>query len=405
MRTRIKQEDTRNPAVEESAPEVELLRRCLLPPSMQAEPARIRVLLEEDLSWDRVLELGGSHGILPLLYRHIESTPGHDVPDAVVQRLRDRAHSTTIRNLQYTDELHGIFEKFEEESIRAMPFKGPILAAVSYDDLSLREFHDLDVLVHRQDIPAAVDLLEARGYEWVRNAPRLDDSPLLGGPYTMPLVCEYKLERADLKVEVRWRVGQSQLPFGLGFETMWDRHDTVSVAGVDLPALDPEDRLLMLAYHGTKHRWHLLKWISDFAVSLEGTDIEWSRLFTRARTYGVERKLLIGTALVSSILDYTVPEWVDRRVRNDSVAEKLAASVAAAIEDEPERPSATERLVYNATASDSPRDAFRMLLHRDSLHPMVLEYECLPLPGAFHPLYYSVVPIRLTVQKLMKALR
>ena len=406
MRTRSSPEDQRDPAIEEYPPELELLVRCSLPPSMREETARIRSLLAEELSWERVIDLGGSHGILPLLYRHVETTPRHGVPDDVVQRLRDRARSTTVRNLQYTDELHGIFEAFEDESIRAMPFKGPILAAVSYDDLSVRQFGDLDVLVHREDIPAAVDILEARGHEWTRDAPRLDDSPLLGGPFTMPLACEYELERADQTVELRWRVGESQLPFGVRFETMWDRRDTVPVAGMELPVLDPHDRLLMLAYHGTKHRWHLLKWLSDFAVSLEGTDIDWSRLFHRARTHGVERKVLVAVALVTSVLDYTVPERVHRRVRDDGVAGKLAASVAAAIEaGEPERPSSTERLVYNARASDSPADTVRMLLRRNRLHPMLFEYERLPLPGVLHPLYYPVVPIRLTAQKLVKALR
>lgn len=406
MRTRSSGERPRNRPVEERAPEIELLLRCSLPPSMGAEPGRVRTLLGAELSWDRVLEIGGRHGVLPLLYRHVEAAPGHDVPDAVVERLRERADSTTVRNLRYADELHGIFEAFDEESIRAMPFKGPVLAEVSYGDLSLREFGDLDVLVHRRDVPAAVDALEARGYEWVEDAPRLDDSPLLGGPFTMPLLCEYQLERGDRTVEVRWRVGEPERPFGLGFETMWDRRDTASVAGVELPVLDPDDRLLMLAYHGTKHRWHLLKWIGDFAVTLERADTEWDELFRRAGTHGVERKLLVGIALVTSLFDLSIPERVERRVSQDGRAGELAASVVAEIEaGPPERPSSRERLVYNARATDSPTDALGMVLRRQHLHPTVYEYERLPLPGVCHPLYYPVVPVRLAAEKLVSAIR
>ena len=406
MGTETDSNSPRNRTLGGFGPEIELLVRCSLPPSMRAEPDRLRTLLDAELSWDDVLEIGGRHGVLPLLARSIDSVSEYRVPEEAIGRLEDRARSVEVRNLRYTRELHGIFDTFEDDGIRAMPFKGPMLASFSYGDLSMREFSDLDILVHRNDVPAAVDLLEARGYEWVGDAPRLDDSPLIGGPVTMPLVCEYELKRDDHTVEIRWRVGQSDLPFGIGFETMWDRHDVVPVAGVDLPALDPEDRILMLAYHGTKHRWHLLKWISDFAVSIEKTNPDWSRLFHRSRANGIERKLLVGIAVSVMLLGIEVPDRVEKRVRDDGRAGELAASLASWLRaGVPERPSLTRRLVYNAKAADSPLEASRMILQRPRLHPSLFEYKHVPLPGAFHPLYYSVVPFRLAAERLVKLVR
>ena len=386
--------------------ETELLLECCFPPAKKGETATVRELLQRDLRWEQLLDVGGKHGVLPLVARHVENAADHDVPEKVESQLRDRSRSVTVRNLQYVEELHTIFDAFEDEGIRAIPFKGPVLAASSFGDISLRAFTDLDVLVHRNDVPAAVDFLENRGYEWTRNAPRLDDSALLGGPVTRPLTCEYALERGEYTVEVRWRIGESGVPFGIGFETLWDRHDAVSVAGMELPALNPTDRLLMLAYHGTKHRWYLLKWVADFAVSVREIDPDWSRLLHRASSTGVERKLLVATALATSLFDLGVPERVERRVRDDDRAEALARTIAAEItEGAPERPSSTDRLLYNLGATDSRSAAVRMLFGRQRLHPSVFEYERLPLPGKFHPLYYPIVPIRLAGEGLVKAVR
>ena len=406
MGTVTNSETARIRTLEGFRPEIELLVRCALPPSMRRDHDRVRTLLDAELSWDDVLEIGGKHGVLPLLSRSIEAVPEHHVPEEHIERLEDHTRSVAVRNLRYTDELHGIFDAFESDGIRAMLFKGPVLASFSYGDLSMREFSDLDVLVHRDDVPAAVDLLEDRGYEWVRDAPRLDDSPLLGGPITMPLVCEYELERGDHMVEIRWRVGQSDRPFGIRFETMWERRDVVPVAGVDPPALDPDDRILMLAYHGTKHRWHLLKWISDFAISIERTTLDWSRVVRRARAHGIEPRLLVGIALSTTLLGIEVPDHVERRIREDGRAGELAASVAAEIGlDIPTRPSSRSRLVYNAKAADSTIEVSRMLLQRPRLHPSMFEYKHVPLPGELHPLYYPVVPVRLTAERLLNLFR
>lgn len=390
--------------------EVELLVRCADAAGVEDE-ARIRSLVAASPDWERVLELARTHGVTPLVNRTVRAVSRPDastgasdgvpeeVPEEVLARLADRTRSIAMRNLRSAGELHAILDAFEDRGIRALPFKGPVLARFAYGDVGLREFGDLDLLVHREDVREAVDVLEARGYEW-RDAPRRDDAALLGGPFTMSLVPEYGLRRRDLEVEVRWRVGDPDRPFGLDVETLWTRRETVAVAGEDVPALSPEDRLLVLAFHGTKHRWHLLKWICDFAASMEATDVAWPGLLRRAGRCGTERKLLVGVALADSLFGVDVPDGVERRLSDDArvatladrvVDDLLAGSVA--------RPDWTERAVYNARASDSAADVLRMLLRLSPLHPSLPEYRLLPLPGPLHPIYYPLRPLRLIAER------
>jgi hypothetical protein len=54
-------------------------------------------------------------------------------------------------------------ELLRESGIQTVPFKGPALAVQAYGDLSLRQYDDLDLLIHEADVPRAYQLLIANG--------------------------------------------------------------------------------------------------------------------------------------------------------------------------------------------------------------------------------------------------
>lgn len=374
--------------------EVELLVRCA-DLAIDDDDDRIRSLLSADLDWERVFDLGRGHGVLPILNRTLGSRFADEIPGTVISTLEKRTRSTALRNLRLGDELHAIADVFDDAGIRWLPFKGPVLAQAAYGDIGLREFKDLDVLVHRDDASQAVDLLETLGYELAIDGPRLDDSPLLGGPFTKPLLTEYTLWRGDTEVELRCSVGQADRPFSPAFQTLWSRRETVDVAGRELPALCPADRLLVLAFHGTKHNWHLLKWVCDFQAAVLASEIDWPWLFDRARDHETERKLRLGLALIETLFDSEAargcPANGERDERVAELTERVIESMGHGL---PTRPSKRDRFVFNAKASDSFRDCLSLLLGFSNLRPKILEYRLLPLPGVFHPLYYLVSPLR-----------
>ena len=58
----------------------------------------------------------------------------------------------------------GVLELLNSESITAVPLKGPILAKQAYGNVSLRQFCDLDILVHRAQVRRAKEVLATAGY-------------------------------------------------------------------------------------------------------------------------------------------------------------------------------------------------------------------------------------------------
>src|SRR5437867_6232608 len=110
-------------------PEHELLiysaRVCM--DSERAE--RIGVLLQQDIDWAYLFLMARSHGMMPLLYWHLNATCPDAVPTASMDYLRDYFHENAQRNLYLTGELRRLLKLFEAQGISAIPYKGPVLAA------------------------------------------------------------------------------------------------------------------------------------------------------------------------------------------------------------------------------------------------------------------------------------
>ncbi|RKS82368.1 putative nucleotidyltransferase-like protein [Haloarcula quadrata] len=360
--------------------------------------------IDDAPDWDRVVALARYHGVVQLLYEGLEAMARESgdeftVPAAVLTRLSSIVQGKRMRNLAFTTELQEILERFETRGVRAVPFKGPALSVAAYDDATVREYNDLDLLVHPEDIPAAADILEERGYEWRGGTPRLDDAALLGGPVTKAIVHEYEMRGPEFDVELRWRVGDAERPFSTSFGELWDRRDTVSVGGQPLPALAQPDRLLVLAFHGTKHRWYLLKWLCDFVAALEAAETDWPHVLVRARETGVERNLLLGAALARAVFGYALPAPLLDRLRSDGRVSELAEAVVESLAaGTPQAPTQFEAARFYLAASDSMTALVPLLLLHSSLHPTYSEYQFCPLPGPMHPLYYVIWPLRLLLE-------
>src|SRR5438128_4733751 len=99
-------------------------------------------LLEHGIDQDRLIRMAGPHGLLPLLYWHLGAIGPGVVSSAMLSRLREHFEANARRNLFLTAELLKVLRLLEACEIPAVPFKGPLLAASTYGNLSLRQFAD-----------------------------------------------------------------------------------------------------------------------------------------------------------------------------------------------------------------------------------------------------------------------
>src|SRR6185437_4652185 len=95
-----------------------------------------------------LLDLAATHIVRPLVYKGLRETCWRRIP-AEVQAAWDEAHQLlTGRNLFLTGELLRVTAEFHEAGISVAAVKGPVIAQMAHGDFLLRDFHDLDLLVH-----------------------------------------------------------------------------------------------------------------------------------------------------------------------------------------------------------------------------------------------------------------
>jgi len=349
-----------NPLAMSVRPEVELLLCCARPGADPARAERIRVLIQEGVDWDRLLRLARQHSVMPLLYQRLSAACPESVPQGLLDRLRGRFQANARRNVFLTKELLRLLSLLEAHGIPAIPLKGPTLAVSAYGDLALRQFSDLDILVPRQDVASAGDLLIAQGYH-----PR-DHQTDAQKIAALQVRFHRQFVRSDeALVELHWGLIDWQFSFSFDLDRVWERFETISLLGTEVRSLSPEDLLLFLCVHAAKpgHRWRRLGWICDVAGLLHAhPGLDWGRVMAEAQRLGSERRLLLGLRLAGDLLGTLLPEPVRGRMQSDPVVQMLAAQVCGRLGGSTDNRHTLEGPRFDLQVMERRRDRARFLL-------------------------------------------
>lgn len=374
-------------------PEAELLLCCARTRTDSEEAARIRALLGHDVDWDYLSRAAVENGVAPLLYRHLNAICPAAVPKRTLDQLRDNFHDNSRRNLFLTGELLRLLHLFETHKIPAIPFKGPVLAASIYGNLALRQFLDLDLIIHKEHIAKASELLIAQGYR-----PQFDLNRSQAAAYARwyPARC-FGREDGKVAVDLQWAIGSRDFGFRLDPESLWRQLEPISMGGKEVMTLSAENLLLILCVHGGKHAWERLGWICDIAELIRVCEgIDWQRVMDQARALRSERMLFLGLCLVSDLLKAKVPEEVRAIVRSDPAVRSLATEVRERLFRE-DAPGVLESWGFQVRIRDRLRDGCRYCFGL-VMTPTGLELTFMPLPALLFPLYYVLRPMRLLVK-------
>ena len=281
-------------------PEAELLLWSARISPEEERVAAIRALVAGGIDWDALLRLAMHNRIPTLLYQHLAAARVDGVPPEIMERLGGFFHQVTVRNMYLARELVALVDLFRTKGIEALPYKGPILAQSLYGNLGLRQFWDLDIVVHKEDVLRVKDLLVERGYKPERELSRAEETALLESD------CEYNFDSDDGRVhlEIHWRILPQ--PFVSRFDTrfVWDRAVTVDLVNTKTLTLPPEELFLILCMHGgDKHQWARLKWICDIARFIDtNRTIDWDQVLKDAAILGKTKTVFFALHLAASLL-------------------------------------------------------------------------------------------------------
>jgi len=282
-------------------------------------------LLPRVRDWEHVFRLASQHAVTPLLCQVLSPRVAGKIPAGAMTLRRVASRRLFLRNSQSLAVLMDILDLFERNEIPVTPLKGPSLAFQLYGESDLRASVDLDFLVRAEDVLRARDVLLSRGYQ--------TDFPTEPSQQAVYLRVRHDLRftrEGTFPVDLH----QTFLPafnrFAYDYGALWARLRRVRFNDRNMLVIPPEDLLLVLCAHGTKHVWGRLGWICDIARLLVRfrEEISWSRVDELATPLGAQRMVSLGVLLAHDLLDAPLPEAILTRVQNDKIAVRLASRVS-----------------------------------------------------------------------------
>jgi hypothetical protein len=376
-----------------------LAAACPNPGPAEVDRACVAMSQRASIDWERFIPLARSHGVLPLLYRHL-STDTFDarlVPDPALTLLRHEAEKTARRSLMLAGELVSLVRAFEDNEIRVVPLKGPVLAQQLYGSVALRRINDLDLLVAERDVERATALIVQQGHE----PPQSWGSDALDAMYRernhdVQLRSTTKPYCVELHYYVHHPLGSQHYTFA----TVEDTLERVPFFGVSISVMRAESLLVYLCVHGTQHVWERIEWVGGVAELLRGGRIsDWDRVGALARRFSAERALRSGLDLAQTLFDVPMPA---AELFGDRLARVAAQSVATRLARHPARiPGATERLVHQLRTDMGVRKRATRLWSTLFV-PTLPEMTGVPLPRVLTPLHYVLRPARLLLRRLRR---
>jgi hypothetical protein len=370
------------------------LLRALARPQTYVGADSIAMLSQDISCWDEVLRGATEHGILPALYCRLAENTCF-VPSDVLDRARREFERNAFHCMTNAEELLQVLSAFEKAGIEVMPFKGVVLGASAYGDMTHRIAGDIDLLIRHRDLQRASAMLRQRGYE-------LTTKTLQDGSPEPQHYFEYHFERPSdgMVLELRWRLDltQPRYRFELGLDWAWDQRRTIKLAGAEVPSLSPVKNILVLCMHGSKHWWSRLMWVCDVAQALKTErDIDWLALCGEAARVGLFRPLALGVMLATRLCGTVVPEEVLNRFERIRSMRVMATFLSEHLIAEPGRLPAG-RIPYNVQLLGF-RDRTAALLSLSFLRPNPQDRALIRLPKSLDALYYLVRPIRILLDR------
>ncbi|WP_190518578.1 nucleotidyltransferase family protein [Planktothrix sp. FACHB-1365] len=241
--------------------ELEVLLICANTQVNPENRQRLKTLLQENIDWVKLIEMANYHKVMPLLYSNLNGICPEAVPKPILTKLRLEFQFNTRKSLLLSGELVRLLNLFETQGIPLLPFKGPVLAAAAYGNLLLRQFSDLDILIHTSDIERSKALFLSEGYqmkiERVELTPE-QEKVFLRSDQIYQFVREaaypFLHPKKEILVELHWGIMPQYFSFPIDDQGLWENLDSLVIAGRTIPNLSPENAVLAIIGHGTKDR-------------------------------------------------------------------------------------------------------------------------------------------------------
>ena len=354
-------------------------------------------LCKEDINWLLFKEFVVQNRIYVIVYNTLKLIP-ENIPENVLSDLKELTIFTEKQSFFHSVLLQKLIITFLKKQISVLPFKGPALAQQVYNDVLIRPFSDLDILVKKRNALLAYRLLKNQGF-----IPQFE----LKDSQFEKYICDedhftFFEAKNKIYIELHWDIAGLYLSKTLTLHILAPFLETGLLNNFPISCLSPEALLVYLCVHGSKHGWEYLEQLFCVATLITSTEkFDWKKAHEISQNWRCQKMMLLGVYLAEKVFKSQIPDWIKSKIDKDNVIGTSAERVIQNLffSDKSKNNITNRFSFFHISIRDSFSDKLRYCM-RLLFRPTDKEWLYFPVPAALSFIHYGLRPLRLIEQGL-----
>jgi hypothetical protein len=357
-------------------------------------------LIEEKIllikNWDDFISLSYSHGVFPLVYQVLKKHEDK-IPLNTFVFMKQTYMNLVKTNMLMTSELIKVSKLLEENGIKAIAFKGPVLSAMAYGDVISRQYVDLDLLVNENEIENVAFILESNKYTTLNSSKLLKNKKYLETDKDFSFFTPIN----NIHIEMHWRLFKKNILI----ENFYSDKNEIMINNNSISTFSFDFLFVYMCLHGSTHVWERIEWIVDINRLLElNYDIDWNKLLEISEKMDCKTSLLLGLNLSKMFFNTKYPNNIDLLLKDKKI-EKLTFLVLDFIDKNfllVENYQKYQKVnFFNLKLINNKKEKFRYFLNV-YFDVSKNDFLMFPFPSYLNFLHYFIKPFRVISKIIFK---
>ncbi len=289
----------------------------------EEDVSQLNALIQnERMNWDAFFEYIRIEKVRPLICHNLIKYSREALPQEILPQLKALLTQLTIGSLRKVKQLNDAMLLFQNHQIAAIPWKGAMLSQEIFNNPTVRESVDLDILIHPKDLQKAKDLLLADGYFPLWKMNEQQEKIYFKNRHSYEM-----LKKGVADLELHWRIAKKQYMFNISMDDLWKSAVDKKLATLEIKYPNKEHLLVGVAiHHGGVECWLKYKLLVDWYYLLEQyPDMDWQKVLKIVNKVGMRRIIVVGTLMCHHLFGAEIPAALQPYIKKkeQSLSDKL----------------------------------------------------------------------------------
>ncbi len=249
---------------------------------------KIAKLITEKLDWESIFKTAAALELIPLLNAGI--SPFYktgNIPDKTIRLIKEKVRFVAGLNLGYFEELKSVLKRFNKKDIPLCLLKGSAITLSVYKSKFLRSFGDIDLLIKREDLDAAIEVF-SDGYNLDFFLPNLD----MCKKHHFHVALTRK-DSPNYCFELHWELFTPDSLLDLPSAELWKDMKVSSFENLPILTLSPENAILHISIHFTRNAFSSPRDLWDIHWILNRESVDLNLLAKKAKRFKLDKRLAV----------------------------------------------------------------------------------------------------------------